>query len=286
MASRKVGNYLPFFGEYSDLPSMHSSELLEQNSRVGTVAATSVQVGNGGVLPKLQSSAKPSPKLPLPTQDKKPATGKGHPASKDESEAKPAPTAPNVMSRIEQLVLSADGIHPEVKRRNLEGKREMLTAHAFDYVRQMEEKAHLRMLRRPTSREAIDKIFEMARAMTANSKDPIADALILAAGTASDLTQLRVTENSPRASNVLTADTLGEHSLHHFFVNAYNTYLGVPVGLQRFGSNVLRLERDVPDIYANNLGAQFGERLRRETIRPSEVMIGPPPKNRKQVEWL
>jgi hypothetical protein len=117
-------------------------------------------------------------------------------------------------------------------------------------------------------------------------KDSGGSALILAAASARD--------SLGSTGNTITRDALGEDTLHHFFINAFNTFeggpfgIGIPVWIERFGANTLRGEHDARDINANNLGARFGDRLDnykgKDPLRPSSMITQPPPKPTDKID--
>ena len=164
-------------------------------------------------------------------------------------------------------------VHKEVEARNMVDRRNRLSAFGIKLSEDMKAG-------KINSKEAIDKFYEKARELTRPNSDPAGDALLLATSSA-----LRI--RGREYSDVITRNSLGDDTLHHFFINAVNTYRGVPVYVQQFGANYLRQEDDARDINANNLGAVFGSRLRSElgseVIIPSSVITSPPPREHDRV---
>jgi len=172
-----------------------------------------------------------------------------------------------------------EAVDAEIKKRKLEEQRKRLTQYAKDLAKQIKDG-------KLTSKEAIDKFSTKAQDLTKDMKDPTGSALILATGSALDV--------RGSAGNTITRDALGEDTLHHFFINAFNTFeglpggIGVPVWLERFGANTLRGEDDPRDVNANNLGASYGDKLEnskgKDPLRPSSMITKPPPKATDKVD--
>lgn len=180
-----------------------------------------------------------------------------------------------------ETVTNAQEVDEEIRKRKLQEQRKQLIEFAKGLAKQVTD-------RKLTSKEAIDKFFGKAQDLTKDAKDPIGSALILATGAALDV------DVHGSVGNTITRDALGEDTLHHFFINAFNTFeglpggIGVPVFLERFGANTLRGEDDARDINANNLGATFGDKLEnnksKDPLRPSSMITKPPPKATDKVE--
>jgi hypothetical protein len=183
----------------------------------------------------------------------------------------------DAMLHMNKVLTSRDDVLPELRRRGLEREKRELERDARGLAR-------LVQAGRLSSKEATDTYYQKARVLTVHNPakyDPQAEenALILAAGAAFDQyireKTLSGRPGEPTIGNWISGGALGNDTLHHFFANAYNTYLGVPTPIQRYAANAG--EEDARDVNANNLGSRFGTRLRRGRVRPSEVITSPPP---------
>jgi RHS repeat-associated protein len=178
-----------------------------------------------------------------------------------------------------ESVTDPEDVNEEIRKRKLEKQRQQLTEEAKNLAKEVKDK-------KLTSKEAIDKFFAKAQDLTKGMKDAAGSALILATALALDA--------RGSVGNIITRDALGEDTLHHFFINAFNTFeggpfnIGIPVWMERFGANTLRGEDDARDINANNLGARFGDRIDnykgKDPLRPSSMISQPPPKPTDKID--
>lgn len=179
-----------------------------------------------------------------------------------------------------RLVTSMSDVFREIMQRELEAQRQALTVYA-KYLSNLVGNGSL------DSKRAIDMYWQKAKALTARTSNPIGDALMVATASALDV------RGHGGGGNAMTRPSLGPDTLHHFFINASNTFegmgpvidhgmvpsfrvAGVPVWLERLGANWLRYEPDVEDINANNLGAQFGDMLENGMDVMPSTIIHPP----------
>jgi RHS repeat-associated protein len=158
-----------------------------------------------------------------------------------------------------KLVANLRDTEAEIKRRKLEEERKKLVT----YARVLSDRVKSGQL---DSKKAVDIYYAKAVELTKGKKDATMNSLIVATGAAFTI--------RGTVSNNLTRPSMGQDTLHHYFINATNTYSGVPVWLQSFGANVLlRWEGDTEDRDANNFGAVYGDVLQRyPSTPPSEVM--------------
>lgn len=126
------------------------------------------------------------------------------------------------------------------------------------------------------SKEAIEKFFSKAEDLAKGTKNATENALILAAGSALDI--------RGSVGNATTRPSLGQDTLHHFFVNAFNNYESAFGGLITFAANniINGGDPDPEDHNANSQGAVFGSDLRNLSEPPhssvwhGEEMVGVP----------
>jgi RHS repeat-associated protein len=168
-----------------------------------------------------------------------------------------------------EAVTSAEDVNEEITKRKLDEQRRELTKYATDLSKQVKEG-------RLDSKKAIEKFFSKAEALTKGTKTATENALILAAGSALDI--------RGSVGNSMTRSSLGQDTLHHFFVNAFNNYESSFGGLITFAANYIigGGDPDPEDRNANSLGAAFGGDLRNlsgpphRSIWHGEEMVGVP----------
>lgn len=169
-----------------------------------------------------------------------------------------------------RLVRDKVEVDAEVKDRHLEKESIALARYTFFLANEVKSGAI-------TSKQAINMFYGRAQQLTKGTADRTGNALLLATSAALN------TSVRGKVSNTITRTSLGPDTLHHFFINAFNTYegignrVGVPVWIERWGANSHRDEHDPEDINANNLGAAFGDMLENgQNVLPSSIIVPPP----------
>jgi RHS repeat-associated protein len=175
-----------------------------------------------------------------------------------------------------KVVAGAEGVAEEIKERKLQTKQAQLEAYSKQLAAQVKSGG-------VDSKTAMNlywnKALTLNQPVTAKGAKPTAEqlktakenALLIATGAALNFGVVRGSRAA--VGDAITGGSMGADTLHHFFINAINTYDGVPVRLQRFGANELRGEKDVRDIAANNYGATFGDLLQRNPSAQSSDII-------------
>jgi RHS repeat-associated protein len=151
----------------------------------------------------------------------------------------------------EEIVTNEAEVNEAIRKRKLETQRAQLTEYAKTLAADI-KKGKL------TSKEAIDKFHDKAMELTGKNT---ASALLIATGSALDLRSNTNLEG--RRENIasrITEGSLGQDTLHHFFINAFNNYENPITGpVSTIAGN--RDETDPEDRFANTQGARFGELL-------------------------
>ena len=138
-----------------------------------------------------------------------------------------------------------------IRKRKLENQRAQLTDYAKDLAADI-KKGKL------TSKDAIDKFFNKAKDLTGNNT---ASALLIATGSALDLRSSANLEGTRQnIGSRITEGSLGQDTLHHFFINAFNNYENPLLG-GVITAVATRQETDPEDRFADRQGARFGELL-------------------------
>ncbi len=151
----------------------------------------------------------------------------------------------------EETVTTPAEVDEAIRKRKLENQRAQLTDYAKELARDI-KKGKL------SSKDAIDKFFDKAKDLTGNNT---ASALLIATGSALDLrSSVNLEGTRQNIGSRITEGSLGQDTLHHFFINAFNNYENPLLG-GVITAVATRQETDPEDRFADRQGARFGELL-------------------------
>lgn len=159
----------------------------------------------------------------------------------------------------EVVIANEKQANDEINRRKLQQQRAQLTDYAKDLAKQVSAG-------KLDATKALDMFYNKAAELTKNKSD----ALLIAAGSALDLRHSTMDVNGHQRiiGSVLTRDSLGTDSLHHFAFAAFNAYDN-PIIPANTVAVIGNMNEDGPpysedskaDVVANSAGAKFGQQL-------------------------
>ncbi len=168
----------------------------------------------------------------------------------------------------ETVIANEKQAENEIRKRKLQEQRAQLTNYAKDLAKQVGAG-------KLDANKALDMFYNKAAELTKNTSD----ALLIAVGSSLDIRHATMDLNGSQRNvgNVLTANSLGIDSLHHFAFAAFNTYdnwwapaAGIAnylVGLED-GPPYSRADGSDADVVADVAGAYFGQDLSKNAPNP------------------